>query len=252
VNSLGILVLILVVAICVSAVVRLVTALFSEHICTSVWRHPMAHGILFAVCIACLFVPRISSGATQASITAIRTDFSNIRSALDAYAIDCGHYPTTEEGLKALMNPPTNVTNWHGSYCYKFPQDLWKHDYGYRYPGLHNTNDIDLYSCGFDGISKSGGEDPDDINNWDKSSPHDGRNVGYMNKFEQIKASPLFTLSLIVILFLNNACLIAAIFSKRVRASIAPHPTAYNLWLALSVLSVGLFVFFCVPRLSGR
>ena len=199
----------------------------------------MAHGILFAVCIACLFVPRISSGATQASITAIRTDFSNIRSALDAYAIDCGHYPTTEEGLKALMNPPTNVTNWHGSYCYKFPQDLWKHDYGYRYPGLHNTNDIDLYSCGFDGISKSGGDDLDDMNNWSRGPR--GGNDEYLNKFQVIKSSPLFLFSLLVIPFFGSVRLIAAVSSAPVRASIARHPTAHMLWLVLSVLFLCLF-----------
>ena len=257
-NGLGILVLILVVAICVSAVVRLVAALFSERTRASLGRHPIAYSMWFGGGIAGLIslwiviMPRYGSFQPPLTIISLKTDFSNIRSALDAYADDCGHYPTTDEGLKALMYPPTSLTNgqWHGPYIRNLTQDPWKHDYVYRCPGLYNTNDVDLYSCGFDGVSKSGGDDLDDINNWSLSPP--GGNDRYLNKFEQVKDSPLVLLSLLAVPFLNGVRLIIALFSKRVQASIARHPRAHSFWLALSVLSVGLFVFFCVPRLSGR
>jgi len=247
VNGLGILVLILVVAICVSAVVRLVAALFSERTRASLGRHPIAYSMWFGGGIAGLIslwiviMPRYGSFQPPLTIISLKTDFSNIRSALDAYADDCGHYPTTDEGLKALMYPPTSLTNgqWHGPYIRNLTQDPWKHDYVYRCPGLYNTNDVDLYSCGFDGISKSGGDDLDDMNNWSRGPR--GGNDEYLNKFQVIKSSPLFLFSLLVIPFFGSVRLIAAVSSAPVRASIARHPTAHMLWLVLSVLFLCLF-----------
>ena len=110
-------------------------------------------------------------------IPSTRSDIAGgFKVALDYFSNDCGRYPTTAEGFTALINCPTNISGskWHGPYIDppKIPQDAWNHDYVYRYPGIHNTNGYDLYSCGYDGISKSGGEDLDDINNWDPHSPH--------------------------------------------------------------------------------
>ena len=90
------------------------------------------------------------------------------------YKIECGRYPTTAEGLDALINRPANVppTKWTKYLdADRVPNDPWGHPYVYRCPGLHNTNTFDIYSGGLTGTSKSGGDDPYDINNWNPSSP---------------------------------------------------------------------------------
>jgi general secretion pathway protein G len=99
------------------------------------------------------------------------TQFSICAVALDALRDDCGRFPTTEEGLAALCIRPAAIgeTKWRGPYLSPpIPLDPWGHAYVYRCPGVHNTNGFDIYSCGPDGVSKSGGEDADDITNWPK------------------------------------------------------------------------------------
>ena len=93
-----------------------------------------------------------------------------IKTGLDYFEIDCGRYPSTAENLSALLIRPTDIPErqWHGPYLASMPKDQWGHDYVYRCPGIHNTSQYDLYSCGPDGVSKSGGDDPDDIPNWIK------------------------------------------------------------------------------------
>ena len=91
-----------------------------------------------------------------------------LRPALGAFEVDCGRYPSTDESLSALVTRPTDIpeSQWHGPYLASIPRDQWGHDFVYRCPGIHNTNRYDLYSCGPDGVSKSGGDDPDDIHYW--------------------------------------------------------------------------------------
>ena len=102
-----------------------------------------------------------------------RTAFSSFQVALDFFRNDCGRYPTTQEGLAALVKRPENIPpdRWH-QYSSGIDKDSWGRDYVYHCPGAHNTNGYDLYSLGPDGITKTDGADPDDINNWDRSSPH--------------------------------------------------------------------------------
>ncbi len=93
------------------------------------------------------------------------------KAALDSLREDCGRFPTTEEGLAALCTRPAAMseTRWRGPYLdSRVPLDPWGHAYAYRCPGAHNTNSADIYSCGPDGVSKTGGDDPDDIANWPK------------------------------------------------------------------------------------
>ena len=79
---------------------------------------------------------------------------------------DCGRYPTTAEGLKALLEKPngSSITNWQGPYLKKASdlEDPWGHEYIYRCPGIHNTNLYDLISMSPDGRSNT----DDDIGNW--------------------------------------------------------------------------------------
>jgi hypothetical protein len=179
--------------------------------------------------------------------------------ALDNFSNDCSRYPTTSEGFKALLICPTNIPagKWHGPYFDPpvIPQDPWGNGYVYRCPGVHNTNGYDLYSCGFDGISKSGGDDLDDINNWDPSSPRGGTDYygsysdQLIDKFADSSAFPVILLTLLFISFLGGVWMIAAMFSRRVRASIARHRTMLIIWFVVSLAVILLLL--CIPRISG-
>jgi len=113
--------------------------------------------------LAGLVVPRFAKRSEQAKITGANTDISNIETALRTFEIDCGRYPTTEEGLGALLEQPSNAKGWHGAYLERgLPKDPWGNPYVYRCPGQHNVNGYDLYSYGPDGQDGGG----DDIDNW--------------------------------------------------------------------------------------
>ncbi|WP_034921004.1 type II secretion system major pseudopilin GspG, partial [Candidatus Accumulibacter vicinus] len=83
--------------------------------------------------------------------------------ALDTYRLDVGHYPTTEEGLNALLTRPANATRWNGPYLQKaVPLDPWGRAYLYRSPGT--TGDFDIVSYGKDG-QPGGSGDAADVSN---------------------------------------------------------------------------------------
>ena len=155
--------------------------------------------LLLAIVLMVFEVAMASSD--RARPIAVRADlYGGIKSALGQFAVDCGRYPTTSEGLAALMNCPTNLSSgrWRGPYLDKMLIDSWGDEYVYRWPGIHNTNGFDLYSCGYDGISKSGGDDLDDINNWDPDSPHGGND--YALNFFQLKHVVLVNLLVLTLI----------------------------------------------------
>jgi general secretion pathway protein G len=100
--------------------------------------------------------------AEQARQRAAMTDIANLEIAVDAFEIDCGRYPSTAEGLDALLTNPAGLKGWNGPYIKSAFKDPWGRPYVYRCPGRHNTKGFDLYSLGPDG--KEGGGD--DITNW--------------------------------------------------------------------------------------
>lgn len=113
--------------------------------------------------LAAVVVPKLVGRTDQAKIAAAKTDVSNISSALDAYEIDNGAFPTSEQGLNALVENPGGLTTWKHPYISKVPKaDPWGHPYIYRCPG-NNGKDYDLLSGGPDG--HEGGDD--DITNHD-------------------------------------------------------------------------------------
>jgi general secretion pathway protein G len=99
------------------------------------------------------------------------THISGFHSALGSFNVDCGRFPTTLEGLSALIGRPPTVSegSWRGPYLLQVDRDPWGNNYCYLCPGLHNTNSFDVYSRGPDGLSRSGGNDSDDINNWSRN-----------------------------------------------------------------------------------
>src|SRR5688572_21462293 len=116
--------------------------------------------VILAV-LAAVVVPKFTNRTEQARITAAKTDISMLDTALDAYEIDNGRFPSGDEGLGALVTAGS-AKNWKGPYIKKgVPTDPWGNPYVYRYPGTNNTNGVDLLSLGPDGR-----EGTDDITNW--------------------------------------------------------------------------------------
>jgi len=116
--------------------------------------------------------PKIMGRPQEARINAAAIQIQSIETALKMYKLDNGAYPSTEQGLEALVQPPETgrlVKNWKkGGYLEKgrVPKDPWGNDYIYLSPGVYNTDDFDLMSYGPDG--EPGGEDENaDINNWE-------------------------------------------------------------------------------------
>ncbi len=93
----------------------------------------------------------------------LKTDMQGIATQLKTYSVWTGGYPTTEQGLKALVTRPEGVKQWHKLFD-QVPLDPWQSEYVYIAPGKHNPDGFDLSSKGQD--RKEG--TADDIGNWDK------------------------------------------------------------------------------------
>jgi general secretion pathway protein G len=117
--------------------------------------------------LATLIVPKIMGRPDEARAVAAKQDVGTIVQALKLYRLDIGRYPTTDQGLKALVERPTSEPvpqNWKmGGYLDSLPKDPWGNVYQYANPGTNG--EIDVYSFGSDG--KLGGTGLDaDIGNW--------------------------------------------------------------------------------------
>lgn len=119
--------------------------------------------------LAAMVVPSITGRSEQARITAARTDIeSNLATALDLYHMDSGKFPTTEQGLAALIEAPSpKPAQWNGPYLKKkkIPKDPWGNPYVYKSPGEQNKDGYDLSSHGADGAPGS-----DDVTNWEAAA----------------------------------------------------------------------------------
>lgn len=115
--------------------------------------------------LAALIVPNVLDRADDARVTAARTDVNNLMQALKLYKLDNQRYPSSEQGLQALVARPTVGAippNWK-PYLDKLPNDPWGRPYQYANPGV--KGEIDVYSFGADG--QPGGEGKDaDLGSW--------------------------------------------------------------------------------------
>ncbi len=115
--------------------------------------------------IAAMVVPRLAGRSEEARRKIAEADVKgNLSVALKLYEVDNGRYPTTEQGLNALLVKPAAPPvprNWKGPYLEQEPLDPWQKPYAYRYPGTHPPKDYDLFSLGPDGL-----ESEDDVRNW--------------------------------------------------------------------------------------
>lgn len=122
--------------------------------------------IILGVLVA-MVVPNLAGRGEQARRAAAAADIeSNLATALDLYEFDNGRYPTTEQGLAALLAKPViapEPSNWNGPYLKKkrIPKDPWGKEYIYICPGVSSPEGYDLSSHGKDGVQSA-----DDVVNW--------------------------------------------------------------------------------------
>lgn len=119
--------------------------------------------------LAGLVIPKLIGRGEEAKVEIAKMQMKEIETALELYKLDNGFYPTTEQGLEALVEKPDTEPippKWReGGYMKKIPLDPWGRPYVYICPGEHNQDSYDLFSYGADG--KPGGEGVNaDITNW--------------------------------------------------------------------------------------
>lgn len=117
--------------------------------------------------LAAIVVPRVMDRPDTARITKAKQDIRTLESALNLYKLDNFNYPTTDQGLEALIRMPTGQPqprNWKsGGYVDRLPKDPWGNEYKYLNPGVHG--EIDIFSLGADG--RQGGDGMNaDIGTW--------------------------------------------------------------------------------------
>jgi general secretion pathway protein G len=137
-------------------------------------HHPCKHGgftlleLLVVMVIIGLLAgyvgPKYFSQIGKSEVKAARAQIDSLGKALDQLRLDTGHFPSTEEGLAALITRPANQPKWDGPYLTKnVPVDPWGNPYIYKFPGEHG--EYDLISKGKDG--QPGGEgEAADLTNW--------------------------------------------------------------------------------------
>lgn len=121
--------------------------------------------VVILAILAAIIVPRIMDRPEEAKRTKAAVDIKAIEETLNLYKLDNGFYPTTEQGLMALVKRPETKPipqKWR-SYLSKPPLDPWGRDYQYLSPGEHG--DFDLYSFGADGEPGGDGKNKD-VENW--------------------------------------------------------------------------------------
>ena len=116
--------------------------------------------------IAGLVGPQIMKQLGSAKTDTAKLQIEDLGAALDIFYLENGRYPTSQEGLNALVEKPAGLDNWNGPYLKKknVPKDPWQNDYQYQSPG--QNGEYDLYSYGAD--KQPGGDGKNrDINSWE-------------------------------------------------------------------------------------
>jgi general secretion pathway protein G len=120
--------------------------------------------------IITMVAPNVIKQVQKGQIKTAIAQVNSIKSVINSYYMDCGEYPTTDQGLKALIAKPNAAPipeNWNGPYIDdgKVPKDPWGRDLRYEQPGKHNTLGYDVYTLGSD--NKEGGTGVNaDVGNW--------------------------------------------------------------------------------------
>jgi general secretion pathway protein G len=121
--------------------------------------------LVILVLLASLVAPRVVGYLGSSRTKAAKVQVQSLTTALELYKVDTGRYPTSSEGLKALVEAPGGATAWNGPYLTKkdVPIDPWGRPYAYRAPGQHGP--FDISSLGADNQPGGTGEN-EDVTNW--------------------------------------------------------------------------------------
>jgi general secretion pathway protein G len=113
--------------------------------------------------LAATLLPQFVGTAEDARVNTAKAQVAELESAVERFYIHMDRYPTTEEGLKVLVDPPAgdDAKNWRGPYIKQLRDDPWGNPYQYAYPGAHHPGSYDVWSRG-----KAGVDGPDNIGNW--------------------------------------------------------------------------------------
>jgi len=120
--------------------------------------------------LAATIIPQFIGTTQDAKISAAKSQVAELESAVERFYIHMDRYPTAEEGLKVLVDPPAGAETgadqkWRGPYIKQLRNDPWGNPYQYAFPGTHHPTSFDIWSRGADGAD--GGEGPNaDIGNW--------------------------------------------------------------------------------------
>lgn len=146
----------------------------ATHGCSPAWQRAFGFTLIEVMVVivilgilAAIIVPKVMDRPDAARITKAKQDIRAIKSALSLYKLDNFTYPSTDQGLDALVKKPAGSPqppNWKsGGYLDRLPTDPWGHPYQYLNPGVHG--DVDIYTLGADG--QPGGQGINaDIGNW--------------------------------------------------------------------------------------
>ena len=126
--------------------------------------------VLIIGLLAAVIVPEVVSKVGEARVAKAKEDIQSLETALTEYRLDNSVYPTTDQGLEALLQKPNDPTlsNWHGPYVQRLSLDPWGHAYHYVYPGTHGLP-YDLYTLGANN-QPGGSGDNAEIGNWNLSN----------------------------------------------------------------------------------
>ena len=113
--------------------------------------------------LAGLVGPAVFNQLGKANTKAAKAQIEDFSTALDGFRLDMGRYPSSNEGLQALVTTPSGASRWNGPYLRKnlIPKDPWGNDYQYRAPGQRSGGAFDLYSLGADNAEGGDGENQD-------------------------------------------------------------------------------------------
>ncbi|MGB2130712.1 MAG: type II secretion system major pseudopilin GspG [Marinobacterium sp.] len=116
--------------------------------------------------LASLVGPQVLRHVGSSKTKTAALQIEELSAALDLYRLEVGYYPSSQQGLDALLKAPSGASNWNGPYLKKsvIRKDPWGNDYHYRFPGEHG--EYDLYSLGADDREGGDGENQD-VRSWE-------------------------------------------------------------------------------------
>ncbi|HEV8542974.1 MAG TPA: type II secretion system major pseudopilin GspG [Verrucomicrobiae bacterium] len=116
--------------------------------------------------LAATIIPQFFGSTSDARVARAKADIASLETVLDTFNLHMDRYPTTEEGLKVLVDPPSSDSKkWRGPYIKILHTDPWGNPYQYRYPSAHRKSGFDVWSRGADNADGGEGEGAD-IGNW--------------------------------------------------------------------------------------